>query len=384
MQMNPDVRAFSQPDKPGYNEEELTNLLKSTPYDSNEAGSYVRNATNRWSAYLDQLSPSQLAARYKHYADQGINDLASYTQQKYGFGNAKDAAYYTAYKSAKDMLGRDLEANEFAQLAPMFYNPADFGSGIATGRQALAAFAEQESKSPAKLGLKAPEHYGTVDKTVQDFLKRSATPEEQAHFGKLLASGELDPYELQGFIKSQPEYQAGQDKAFREGLNTELASYDTDFFNKAKEDVISRFARNQPGASISSNPSLDYALTELMGNISKERSKYLAGVSAEQYGGNKAAAREDYRTNLDRMFGEQDYTRGRADTLSDYYRNRSDAAYDYATQRNDYLSALEKMQPRRDNRFSARDWINLGFGAVNTGANAYSAFSPSKGSQFFD
>lgn len=312
---------------------------------------------DQWESYnnalLEKMNPEQLLERYKNATAESYGDPIN------GIYGAQDAYNYQAYQTAKSMLGRDITANEFLQIIP-YWRSAE---GQTAGKSLLAQMAEREKNSPQALSKKAPEHYGAVDKTVSDFLQRSATPEERDHFGAMLARGEITSYDLQQFIKAQPEYQTTQDKQFRSGLNEELVGYDTDFFNKAKENVISRFAKNQPGASLTNNPSLDYALTELMGNISKERSKYLAGLSADQYRGNKGAAREDYRTNLDRMFGGQDYTRARSDQMYDYARGRADNAYDYVTQRNDYMEYLNRMKGGR----GKDPWGQMGGGLLGAG-----------------
>lgn len=303
-------------------------------------------------AVISRLTPDQLLERYKKATPESYGDPN-------GIYGAMDGYNYQAYQTAKSMLGRDINANELMQILPYWRS----GEGQDAGKALLAQIAEREKNSPQALYKKAPEQYGAVDKVVSDFLQRSATPEERDHFGRLLASGEITPYDLQGFIKAQPEYQQTQDKQFREGLNSELSSYDTDFFNKAKENVISRFAQSQPGASLTNNPSLDYALTDLMGNIAKERSKYLAGISADQYQGNKMAAREDYRTTLDRTFGAQDYARQRQDQLMDYSQGRADNAYDYVTQRNDYMDYMNRMRGGS----GKAPWGQIAAGALGAG-----------------
>lgn len=348
-----------------YNEDELRQILTRTPYNSNESGSFQRNATHAWDAYLDQLSPNQLQERYKYFADQGVGDLGSYNQQKYGFGDAKDAAYYAAYKNFKDIMGRDPNANELSQAATVFYNPADYGSGIASGRGYLSSLAERDKADPTKQGTKGQGFYGTVNDSVSQILGRQATPEEQSHFGNLLSSGQLDAYTLKQFLQSQPEYQQTQDTNFRQGLSKELQGYDTDFFNKAKEDVISRYAQNGTMGS----SALDYALTDLMGNIQKQRGSYLADLSAKQYGSNKDSARQDYMTQMNNYLGNQQYNRQRGDATSDYYRDRSAGAYDYATQRNDYMNYLNSQSGRGRTNYGAAfgPLLGAGIGALGAG-----------------
>jgi hypothetical protein len=265
----------------------------------------------------------------------GANDL--YTNY---FRNAD------IYKAAQDSLGRDLTQNEFAALAPYF------GSGtpkeLEAGRAALAQIAENDKNSPQGLERRyqqnASQYGGQVGNVFQDLLKRGASQDEVNHFGKLLASGDVDEYTLRQFVQQLPEYQNAQDTKERQNLSTELQGYDQSFFDKAKEGVISRYAQ----AGIQNSPSLDFALTNLMGDIQKQRSAYLADLSRQDYSGNKGSARQDYLSQMDQMYGNQNYSRNRGDALSDALRQRSYDVSDYTTQRNDLLDALSRQQnPRR-------------------------------------
>jgi hypothetical protein len=120
---------------------------------------------------------------------------------------------WTSTARRKDVLGRDLTPTEFAQFAPAF------GSGsqkeVEAGRGYLAQLAQQEKNSPAALDKKyqqnAGQYGGQVGGLFQEMLGRSATQEENDHFGKMLASGEVDPYTLRQFMQQLPEYRQQQD-----------------------------------------------------------------------------------------------------------------------------------------------------------------------------
>ena len=268
------------------------------------------------------------------------------------------------YKTAQDTLGRDLSANEFASFVPYF------GSGspkeMEAGRAAFAQYAEQQKNSPTGIGQKyeqgAEGYNSQVQGVYNDLLKRGATQDELNHFGKLIASGDVDAYTLRQFVSQLPEYREKEDAAIsakrteedaaaRTQLAGELGQYDQDFFNKAKENVISRYAK----AGTMNSPSLDFALTNLMGDIQKQRSAYLAdvarrdyesnrGFGREDYLQNKGLLREDYGNSLDQMFGNQAYGRQRSDQLSDLLRGRSYDVADYTTQRQDLMSLLAQQQ----------------------------------------
>lgn len=271
------------------------------------------------------------------------------------------------YKSAQDVLGRDLTPTEFAKLAPTF------GSGsqkeIEAGRGYLAQLADQEANSPQALDKKyqasAGQYGGQVNDLFQQMLGRAATADEQAHFGKMLASGQTDPYELQQFMTQLPEYrdaqdaaaqqkQAAADAASRDQLNTSLQAQDLDFFNKAKENVISRFAQN----GTLNSPSLDFALTNLMGDIQKQRSAYMAQLARQDYANeaantrqdylaNKDLLRQDYTNSMNQMLDTQNYNRNLATQNASNALNRSYDIADYTTQRNDLLDQMNRLQQTR-------------------------------------
>lgn len=267
-------------------------------------------------------------------------------------GDITSARFYAGQKF-KELFGRNPTAGELTMLAAAYVGSSRHVANNAQGDAAVAQYFYSRKNNPEdkkkKAETEAPQHYGQVGDIYQELLGKGATQDELDHFGKMLASGEVDPYELRNYIKQLPEYQEGQDKEFREGLNKELTTYDTDVFNREKENVISRFAQ----AGRLNSPSLDFALTDLMGKISSERSRYLAGVSANQYEGNKAAAREDYRTTLDRTLRDEDYNRARQYQLWDMYQNRVNEITDYNRTAQDYYDAMRRQKGNRGaNAFS--------------------------------
>lgn len=274
---------------------------------------------------------------------------------------------FEIYKQGKELLGRDLTKNEFSQLAPIY------GSGtpreVEAGRAALAQYAEQQKNTPEALEKKyqagAGQYGGQVNQVFNELLKRGASQAEMDHFGKELASGNLDLYTLNQFVTQLPEYrqneatalqiqQAQEDEAARKALDRELGQYDQDFFKKAQENVLSRYSQ----AGLQNSSALDIALTDLMGQIQKERSAYLTdvarrdyesarGAKREDYLQNKGLLREDYLSNLNRMFGNQDYGRARGDQLSDFYRDRGYGVADYTTQQRDLERLLNSYNSRQ-------------------------------------
>lgn len=268
-----------------------------------------------------------------------------------GSGGGTQAGRYYAWKKYNQLFGHNPTEAELTQLTAGYMSGDQNIANVAGGDALVAAYYNSKINSPEnqykreqdELLKKAPEKYGDVDAIYKDLYERGATQDELQHFGKMLASGEVDPYELRQFVMSQSEYQGKQDEKFRAGVADELGEYDRKVFDREKEDVISRFAR----AGRLNSSSLDYALTDLMGKIGEERSKYLAQLSASQYQGNKIAARADYETALDRYFGRDDYGTQRANQLDDMITGRIFGIDDYNRQMNDYERYMASKRPSR-------------------------------------
>lgn len=316
---------------------------------------------------MDGNTPDQLLKRYETVANSQNESFKQLVNQMRSAGNQQDATQQYAYDTFKSTFGRGPTSTEFSQLLPIF--------GGAEGRQrgaaAIGSMYEQYKQSPEYFKSQAGQYQDELDPMFDSLLGRDASASENDYFGQLYASGR-SPYEIEQLLKQLPEYQQNEDKKFRGGLASELEGYDLSFFDKAKEGVISRAAKSNGGFGSSS--ALDFALTNLMGDIAEKRGGYLAGISAQQYGGNKDAARDDYKTGMNRYFEDQDFQRNRAAADQDYYRDRSDSDRDYQRQFNDYMAMQNRNQG--GGALHSRDWLNIGMGAINTGANAYDAFRP--------
>jgi hypothetical protein len=310
-------------------------------------------------------TPDDLTRRYGAVYGARGTDPANLIQQIYG---DQDRLNQYAYDTFAQTFGRAPTSTEFAQVLPIF--------GGAEGRQRGAAAVSQMfdayKQSPEYLKTQAGQYTGQLDPLFDQYLGRDASQSENDYFGQMLAGGQ-SPYEIEQMLQSLPEFQERKDKDFRTGLASELEGYDTSFFNKAKENVISRAAK--AGGGFGTSSALDFALTSLMGDIAEKRGQYLAGVSEKQYGGNKAAARSDYEYGRDRYFGDQDYDRRRRDAEADYYRTRGDDDRDYMRQFQDMMNFQSKN--RGGGPLHTRDWIGIGLQGANTAANIYGATRPS-------
>lgn len=310
------------------------------------------NATGAFTNLRRELEEGKISqSDYLKIADQilpTINDAIYQTSQT---GSAAARAISTFYpqfeeifrnynllKEGNKLLGRELTPQEVAKFSPYFQGP----NGLKDGSAALASFAEAEAKNPANLGKKAQDFSGQVGGYYQDLLKRGATTEEVDYFGRLLASGQVTPYEIQQFIRATPEFQTTADKEFRGSLSDELGGYDEKAFQRERENILSTYTK----AGLQNSSALDFAMTDALSKIQEQRGNFLGQISASQYQGNKESAREDYGRYLDNYMGERDYSRRRSDSTLDYLLERAHSGVDYERQRNDYLGFLSQ-QPKR-------------------------------------
>lgn len=270
--------------------------------------------------------------------DTPLEALPQYDMSKPG-GDIAQARYYAGQDFYK-MFGRNPTASELSMLAQAYYTGDKNLTNGANGQAAVAQYYQDQLNSPLVqkqiTQAKSGQYTGTINDLYNELLKRGATSAEVQHFGGLLASGEVDPYELRSFIQQTPEYQSAQDVAFRSQVGNELANLDTQAFGRQKEDVISRFA----GMGRSGSTALDFALTDLMGRIAEKRQGFLANLSAQQYGSNKENARADYGNILGQMQDTTNYGR----SLNDQYRQRGWNVADYNRQKEDYFNALEQQK----------------------------------------
>lgn len=304
----------------------------------------------------NSLDPNAMIQRYGAVHNAQGTDAGNYVNQIYG---DQDRLNQYAYDSFVSTYGRAPTGSEFAQALPYFAGV----NGRQTGSAYLASAYDQYKKSPEYLKTQSGQYSSQIGQLFQDTYGRPPTSAELEHFGTQLAGGQ-DAYQLGNELKNTQEYQGAQDKKFRSGLASELEGYDTSFFNKAKDSVLSQFARQGGGAGTSS--ALDFALTDLMGQIAEKRGSYLAGLSSQQYGGNKDLALGNYRNEQNRYWDDQNYNRARADQNRDYFRSRSDQNSDFLTQQQSYYDQMGRQNQSRG-VLHPNDWLNIGM----QGAGAY-------------
>lgn len=269
-------------------------------------------------------------------------------------------AKYNIYKSGQEMLGRDLSPDEIAQALPIFSQ----ANGQQLGNAWLANLKKADEQNPnSKTNQNKAAGFGNqVNDYFKNMLGRDATPDEKAHFGSLMATGNLDAYGMSQFLQGTPEYQGKENEKFQQGLTQKLTDADMNFFNRAKQNVLSQFM--QQGTSNST--ALDSALTDLMGQIADKRSQYMADLSAKQYGGNQDLAVGNYKDQMGQYLNEQGYNRGVSSRNMDYLQGRSNELTDYQRQMDDYMKFYGSQQPS-----NTMNNINTGLNTVNTGVNLF-------------
>lgn len=277
---------------------------------------------------------------------------------------------YRIQQSAQQYLGRPLDQTEIASAMPYFQGP----EGETNVNAYLANIATQQKQDPTNANSPSnpnnpkntlSQFNPQVNQVFQDLLKRGATQDELNHFSSLISTGQADPYQLQAYVKTLPEYTNAQDTQFRTGLNDELSKYDTAEFGREKQGILSQYAQNGQGGGAS--PSLDYALTNLMGNIAEKRSNYLAGLSAQQYGGNKDLAAANYGNTMNQAYQQSQQDRSNSLALNNTLLNRGFQGADYQQQMSDYMNYLNN-RPKPNNTLA---YINTGLNTINTAGNLY-------------
>lgn len=286
-------------------------------------------------------------------APNGETPLAQLPQYG-GAGGSSQAASYYAGQAFQKTFGRNPTQSELALLTPSYISGDPNIANTNAGNAAVASYYQQLSNTPDNIAKQqqqkylkeAPQHYDAVKSLFQSQLGREATKDELDHFGSALASGTTDSYQLQQFLQQQPEYQTKQNTQFQNDLSGKLAGYDADYFSKNILPSIQESYAKQ-GRSLDSS-ALTAAAANASENQSSSRGQYIAGLSAQQYGGVEDRAYQDYanqvaqQQNLTNSGINARYT-GVQNTI-----NRSQEVQDYNTQQqlyNQYLAKYGKRSP---------------------------------------
>lgn len=262
-----------------------------------------------------------------------------------------------AYNAFKKFFGREPSDVELAQ-ATGAYSSGDPHRPNVQGGDAFVAQMYQQMNPNADNLKKAGEKYGDVDALFNQYVGRTATQEEKDHFGAMLASGQVDNYQIGEALKNLPETVRAQDAEFRKSLGADLQAGDERYF---KENIMpsiqSQFAKQ--GRTVDSTGFQNALAREATGQ-NRQREQFLADLTARQYEGNKGRAYEDY-------VGARDYSRNRSDTLADRNTARLYDIQNYAMQQQAYGEYLK----RYGKRSSGQGVGQLAGGLIGGGLGAY-------------
>lgn len=291
-----------------------------------------------------------------------------------GTGGGTTAQEFYAMQDFNKLFGRNPTQSELDMISPSYASGDPNVANNAQGKQYLNQYYQSLANTPANIYSRqqqqwqsqAPQNYGQVGQMVQSTLGRAATQDELSHYGTLIASGQADPYQIQQFLMSTPEYQNSQDTQFRKGVDTTLQQSDENFFNRAKGDITQQYALMGRATS----PALDVALTDMASKLNDSRQTYLAQLSASQYGGNKATALQNYGATQNQVQGQiNQNTQG---IYGNYQAllNRGQNITDYNTQNQNYMRAMGQYGNKGP---TGLDYLNTAFNGVSAGARAYGA-----------
>ncbi len=268
-----------------------------------------------------------------------------------GTGGGTKAQEFYAFKDFAKIFGRNPTQQELSMFAPAYGTDDPNKTNQAAGASVIAQYYQNQQNTPDKLFSKqqaeykknAPQQYDTVKKMFQGQLGRDASQEELDHFGSLLASGTTDAYQLQDFLKQQPEYQTRQNEQMRQGLSGQMATNDKRQF---QEQILPSIQENfaKQGRSFDSSAFAN-AATQSAQQQNTQREGFLNNLTAQQYGGVQDRAYQDYAnqvanqqnlTNqgIQAKYGSIQGTQGRINQISDY--NMQAQAY------NQYLAKYGK------------------------------------------
>lgn len=257
-----------------------------------------------------------------------------------------------AYDAFKRFFGREPTETELAQATSAYASGDRNRPNVQGGDAFVAQMYENINNSPDKqyareqeeLLKKAPEHYGAIDDLYQQFVGRTASQNEKDHFGKLLASGQVDAYTLSNFLQQLPETVKKQDAQFRESLRQETSQADERYFNERVlpgiQQNFARAGRSFDGTAFA-NAAAQSAQQQ---NVAREG--FLTNLTADQYSGNKANAYNDYLNSVGRLQAGQDYTRGRRDQLTDAMTGRLYDIQNFSMQKQAYDDYLKRYGKR--------------------------------------
>lgn len=268
-------------------------------------------------------------------------------------GMADETLYAT--QDFQSIFGRAPTAVELAQALPAYVDPNNpHIPNKAGGKAFIADMFQQQENTPDKIYSRqqaqyladAPKFKDQINNLFKSNYGRDASTDELSHFGAIMASGNQDAYQLQQFLQQQPEYQTKQNEKFQSDLSGKLAGYDETYFkNNILPSIQEAYAKQ--GRSFDSSAFANSA-TQSAEQQSADRGKYIAGLSASQYGDVEDRAYSDYanavanantltNAGINAKYAGVQNTINRSNEISDY--NMQNQLY------NQYLAKYGKRNP---------------------------------------
>ncbi len=270
-----------------------------------------------------------------------------------GLGGGQQAADYYAWEAFTKQFGRNPTQSELSQLSSAYMSGDPNIANTSGGNAAVGQYFQSIASNPANQYAQqqsqyekdAPKFYDKINGMYQQTVGREATEAEKKHFGSLLASGQVDDYQIGQFLTALPENVKKQDEEFRSGLNKTLQGQDAQYFNEQlMPGIQSNFAKQ--GRSVDSSAfSNSLALAGQQQN--RQRESFLSGLTADQYKNSQGLAQNAYQQSYGNYQGLQDYSRQRGAQLQDALTGRVNQIQDFAMQKQAYDQYLSRYGKRQ-------------------------------------
>lgn len=269
-----------------------------------------------------------------------------------GAGGSLQAAQYYAGQDFAKMFGRNPTQSELMMLAPSYMSGDPNLTNSAQGQGAIAQYFQSLANSPTNINKQnqdkylseAPKYYDSINQLFESTLGRKANQDELDHFGKEIASGSADTYQLQQFLQQQPEYQTKQNEAFRNSLSDTMSANDKRYFQEQILPAIQQSYAKQ-GRSFDSS-AFQNAATQSAQQQNTARENFLTNLTAQQYSGVQERAYNDYAAQVANQQALTNSGINAQYTGIQNTQNRLNQITDYNTQQNAYNQYLAKYGKR--------------------------------------
>ena len=136
-----------------------------------------------------------------------------------GTGGGSQAQQFWAWQDFAKQFGRNPTQSELSMLAPSYMGGNDQVTNRSAGQGAIASYYNSLANTPSNIMAnqqqqaldaynKNPGQFdGQTNQIFQQMVGRNANTDEAAHFGSLLASGQIDSYGMSQLLGQSQESQ---------------------------------------------------------------------------------------------------------------------------------------------------------------------------------